>query len=180
MIILGIDPGTVSGWARIRLLPTGPIEIVSHGQIEGATGMCEILAAAPGHLLMVEGQWLPSDAGKGQAHRAHAADTIGLAVRAGMWLGAGAALGWETCSQVQPQIWRRDILGRRPAPANRAGWKVWALAEVKLRYGIELPKSRDHQAEAILIATWAAGMMRLRPMAKAGADPERNDYAEKP
>lgn len=164
---LGIDPGSVSGYALVSLpTPTGKPQLVAHGEarrvpysatlddLQARVGVMEQVHAC------VEHQFLPSDAGKGAAHRAHAVDALACAASRGSWVEACSRRGWPV-STVLPQVWRSDMLSPYWRPTSRSEeCKDLAVRAFTGLFGIRLAKSHHHVAEAALIACWVGEVAR--------------------
>jgi len=160
---LGVDPGTPSAYALVELEQRGRPRIVRHGEVRHLPyrAVLEELSALlpvlePVHCA-VEDQWLPSDAGRGEAHRAHACATIPLSQSAGGWREACLSLGWP-CQLVKPDAWRAGVYGNgvRWRGQKSDDLKRLAVATCAGLYGVRVIPSHHHVAEAVLIAGWMA------------------------
>lgn len=156
---LGIDPGVTSGWALVSLADSGRPKLELHGAakhlpyrdvITDITIRAGVLEQV---VCQVEGQFVPGDA----AHRAQAVDSLSTAASRGAWEEACTAAGWIVLPAVQPNAWRKAVLGSWSPKWTRAKCKACAISQVAL---MDKVKVADHVAEAILMAGYAAELTR--------------------
>jgi hypothetical protein len=170
--VLGVDPGRPSGWAIVGVPDAGEVEIWCYGQTVISRQQFGQIAHhsnwglnAENRYACIESQFIPSSGGKGQKERAKAVAILKTAKVAGRWEQSAEAHGWTLYHEsprregVLAQTWRTALGG--PNRMTSKMWEVWAIDQVKLRYGVELKKTWHHAADAICIATWAAERLRV-------------------
>lgn len=156
-VVLGIDPGTTSGWAilvpeslAIRSGREGTPRLrcsaidVGHG---GVVDWAQETACSVGlPLVVVAEKWT---AGGWASHTT----LLGLGAAWGKWEAAlrEAKHPKRRIVRVYSQTWRAAIIGGRQRPADE--WKAAAQAQVKYRFGVECGPDA---AEAVCIALWGS------------------------
>lgn len=177
-LVVGADPGKVSGYGCARvLLAGGRPELLSWGQCKGngaeiaaVLDECEAHAArlhAVERVLVVESQFvkdresMPTKKRRGMQRAA-----LHVAHNRGKWIGDVERRGGWIVLELHPSTWRQAQLGSASLP--REVFKAQAVAVAGALYGITIPKSRDHAAEGILLATHGA---RERQLAAQGVKP---------
>lgn len=157
MIILGIDQAATSGWCIVERDAGGILgrhRALDHGTCRRAIERREIIARAvavaqgPDRLVAVYEQH-----GVGRSERWTPATMIGVGDSRGRWLEALelADVPRRHCIGVPPAEWRRAMIG--PRRLDRAQWKAQAVLSCRGR-GVTV--TDDDEAEAVLIALWAA------------------------
>lgn len=174
--VLGVDPGSVSGWALLEAWPGGSA-VIKYGSVRTDHGLgASQVIAQWAHVvdtrptLAIEGQFVPRQGGKGGKERAQAVDALKTAMHAGGWLYLAESMRWDIYRHskaqigIPPQTWRTAIYG------SCRGWssekfKAHAIWAAKAVHGVELPATKHHVAEAIHIAQYAAnGILSMRPV----------------
>jgi hypothetical protein len=182
LYVFGVDPGAHSGFALFALpVPTGRGRVLCTGEASlSARPLAQHILAVErflpgpeeiaGRYLAVEGQYVPHDGGRGQDHRAQAVSSLKTAASAGRWAEAAAAIGWQVLPPVQPEQWRQGVFGPTFRGKSTEVLKAWAMALALRLYGVQVTASHHHQAEAALLASFAAEALRelrqLEPRAR--------------
>jgi len=185
---IGLDPGTISGWAFIAIDATAKVHVMAHGKtgIPGSKGvptqrttgghifqvLRQLQEVAPGAwppVVVHERQFLPGKADS--AHGSERDKAIGAMesqVRLGRWLGIAEAMGCPIFKHrdgkegVPPGVWRADQWGSGRWTTKKA--KRTALLRAKELWGLEIPRQYHHTAEAVFIGVY--GGMKLRERAQ--------------
>lgn len=166
---LGIDPGVTTGVGLV-LLQGDEIKLIqyahfgetnrpSNGQtaFDVLVGVRKMVKNAC--IIGLEGQFIPSKAGKGQLRRSHAVSALTTARHAGGWLYLSQLLEWALWrgDVIAPNTWRQVIYG--PHRVRKAAeYETLCRKEVANRF--RRPVENEHSCEAILIATYVAEMIR--------------------
>lgn len=169
-VVLGVDPGRVSGWAVVA--PDGPDAVLlaagcgEGGEAEAIAAASELAEQAGLPLVVVAETW-PVGRGRGQRDRLSAAALAGLGARWGRWQLRLEDAGHPRARtlRVTTGTWRRAILGGA-SQRRSASWKRAAILAVEGRYGVRLGPDA---AEAALIATWGVRSPRVAKAAGARA-----------
>ena len=181
--VLGVDPGEIAGWALIRAV-LGKSELLYHGETGGkrirkgrrvsspssGVSASEVIAKCQERLerpdnrgvqpgpaqihFAIEDQFIPERAGIHEGRRAQAMAILGTARHCGGWEYAAQMHGLELYGRVHPDVWRKAQWGRARWRRDQA--KRHAVEACKLVFGLRLPQSKHHTAEAAFIASWAA------------------------
>jgi hypothetical protein len=176
--VLGVDPGSQSGWARFLGAGHTPGRL-DHCGVISSSKVCAIARTvhpglppeAPlGLYLAIEEQWIPRpgrnpSAAAGAKSHAQATAALGVAEVRGVWRGLAIAAGYSV-HVIHPSTWRSAVLGPHYASAPRAQVKALALEVVAARFGLKLLKKHDHAAEAILLAEYLDTMIRTQTPTK--------------
>jgi Holliday junction resolvasome RuvABC endonuclease subunit len=151
-VVLGVDPGAVSGWGLVtveaapRLVSFGKIEFAKPRRKEFRTAsQCVRWALSTPNevaLVAIEGQYLDRDPKR-------IASMIKLCRSAGRWVEAAEDAGlkhWE----INPTTWQSATLGAR---FTRDQLKKISRAVCAQRFGVNIS---HNISDAVLIATYAA------------------------
>ena len=158
---LGVDPGATSGWALVSLGTSGRPRLDLHGAArhlpyrDVITDLIIRVGILEPVTCQIESQFVPGDA----AHRAQAVDSLATAASRGAWEEACSAAGWRVLQPVSPNVWRKAVLGGWEQKWTRAACKAAAIRQVAL---LDRVKVADHVAEAILMAGYAAELVRYQ------------------
>jgi hypothetical protein len=182
--VLGVDPGVVSGWALVGERPGKPllwgqagcvyqrnrqrvVERCTGTEVEMVLRRCYEEIGDEGALsVAVEGQFIPPAAGKGGEQRSHAVSSLLTARHAGIWIGVAQAHGLDVFEHqdepaIPPNVWRAAVWGGRWRTEQA---KRHAVELTRLSWGIDIPRTQHHTAEAIWIGLYAIGELRARAM----------------
>lgn len=151
-VVLGVDPGAVSGWALVtiqaspRLVSFGKIEFTKprRGEFRTASQCVQWALSRPNtvELVAIESQYLDRDPKR-------IASMIKLCRSAGRWIEAaeeGGLIHWE----INPSKWQSATLGAR---FTRDQLKKISRAVCAQRFGVNIS---HNISDAVLIATYAA------------------------
>jgi Holliday junction resolvasome RuvABC endonuclease subunit len=176
MLILGVDPGVVSGWALIGGNPPRPLDWGHAGKagkkgyrgtgqhVKDVLERCgELCVGVWPPMLAIEGQFVANKAQKGGKDRAKAVRTLITARHAGIWIGVCQEHGlpvYEINGEpgIQPVTWRSAVWGGQWTTEQA---KIHAVETVKNLWGIRILKTYHHTAEAIWIGMYAATELRV-------------------
>jgi Holliday junction resolvasome RuvABC endonuclease subunit len=164
--VIGIDPGTTTGWAIVE--HAIPWKYVASGEIElsnqcTATAFLESLLypnRRPERVMVaIEDQYLDKNV----------ATTIKLARMSGRWEEAALHMGLNV-KMINPKSWQSSELGKRSMLRKQ----IKALARTKVRslYG-PLAAASEHSADAVLIARYWASESWILETGRAQTDVER-------
>lgn len=175
--VLGVDPGAISGWAllaggldhKLSLLGYGhtgqrPDHLTDGRQIRVVlTEAGKLLKGSWPPTLAVEELFLP-DAPHHGKQRAMAVSTLKTQLVAGRWVGIAEAYGCpiyehtKGTAGIPPAVWRGAEWGRSRWRTDQA--KKYAVEAVKLIWGIDIPETHHHTAEAVFIGSYCATQIR--------------------
>ena len=165
--VLGIDPGRVSGYALVELPDAGRARVIRLGSAKHLPyrDVCAELAVLvdPGarRHMAIEGQFVASRAEQSKAQTAKDQDALLTASAAGSWREAGTAQGWEVLPPIMPSTWRSKALSPWWKPTMTGDeCKALALRAALGIYGVDIRPQDHHIAEALLIAGYAAEVLR--------------------
>lgn len=184
-VSIGVDPGKSAGWGFLvgsgceppRLYSAGIVHSDAAAAIQRVLITCgkqmtpeelalknmasvvtlSTLPAGSALRLAVEDQWVGQGTTKADQNKARS--SLGVAVCRGKWMAVAELLGIEVVV-VHPSTWRSAVLGRQWVNKPRDQCKAQALLVVQAMYGLRLPKTHDHVAEALCLATYADTELR--------------------
>lgn len=174
--VIGLDPGSISGWALVAADLAGRIQILAHGHTGkpgeptqgGAvrTVLARIGTDYPNiwpPTVVSERLFIP-DAPHHGKQRGAAVGVFGSQIHLGRWLGVAEAFGCpvyvhhDKKEGVPPSIWRKAQWGRAQWTTPAA--KEHAVRAARTVWGLELPKAHHHAAEACFIGAFGATEIR--------------------
>lgn len=182
---IGVDPGEIiCGWALAACDLAGQVVIMAHGQTgrhkqgprpsspttgydvrQILIGIGKQLGGSWPPTVGVEELFLPHAPHHGK-QRAAAVKALKGQLGAGRWIGVAEAYGCPIYEHrpgapgIPPSLWRKAQWGR--AQWRTAEAKEHALRMARTLWGIELPASRHHVAEACFIAAYVAAEIRTK------------------
>lgn len=165
--VLGVDPGAVSGWALIN--PSGVPQcrgiVGAPGRKMTGAGVFDVLEECGPMVgrgdwppvLAVEGQFLKRHTGEKGKDRMLGVSTLETARYRGAWIGVCERYGLPVFEHkgkqwIPANVWRASQWGGTWS-TERA--KIHAVNQAEQRWGIRVPITHHHTAEAIFIALHA-------------------------
>ncbi len=183
--VIGVDPGEViCGWALVAAGLGTDIRILSHGQTGQYKRGSQLAVPTTGldvrQILVrvgkqLDGSWPPTlaveelfipDAPRHGKQRAAAIKAFKSQAGAYRWVGVAEAYGCPVYRYhpgaigVPPAMWREAQWGRRRWKSAEA--KEYALRMAKILWGLDLPASKHHTAEACFIGAYVATQLRMQ------------------